>query len=93
LLFQLPRNCRVFTKLQPAVQWGWSEIFANKMVYLLETLVWAKTKDAQKKLPRHRPRLFAPDFMPQHSAPGEISKGAVVQTTDDVRAILARPRV
>lgn len=91
-MFQLPRDCRVFTKLQPAVQWGWGEILANKTVYLLETLVWMNTKDAQKKFPQHRPKLFTPDFMPQHSAPGEISNGAVIRTTEDIRDVLSKPR-
>ena len=91
-MFQLPQTCRLFTKLQPAVQWGWSEILANKMVYLLDTLVWMKTKDAQKKVPKNRPRIFMPDFMPQQSPEGEISKDAVVHTTDDIRALLEKPR-
>ena len=93
LLFQLPPNCRVFTKIQPAVQWGWSENLANKMVYLLETLVWMKTKDAQKKMPKNRPRMFRPDFMPPLSEPGEIAKDATVHDTDDIAEILARKRV
>lgn len=63
------------------------------MVWLLETLVWQKTKDATKKIPQHKPKLFTPDFMPNQSPPGEISKGAEVHTTDDIRAILDRARV
>lgn len=80
-------------KLQPAAQWGWGEIFENKIVYLLETLVWQKTKDASRKNPLHKPKLFTPEFMPQHSAPGEISKGVEVHTTDEIRDILSMPRV
>lgn len=77
--------------MQPALQWGWSEVLQNKMVYLLETLVWMKTKDAAKKPPRNQPKLFVPDFMPQPGS--EISKGVEVHTTDDIRDILAKPRV
>lgn len=51
-----------------------------------------KTKDAQKKIPQHRPTLFIPDFMPQKSAPGAINKGVEVHTTDDIRDILALKR-
>ena len=79
--------------MQPALQWGWSEVLANKMVYLLETLVWMKTKDAAKKPPRNQPVLFRPEFMPQQSPEGEISKGAEVHTTDEIDAILAKRRV
>ncbi|HRJ06866.1 MAG TPA: hypothetical protein PK911_04965 [Candidatus Saccharibacteria bacterium] len=52
-----------------------------------------KTKDAQKRVPMHRPKLFTPPFMPQHSAPGEMSKGAEAHTTDDIRNILEKKRV
>jgi len=51
-----------------------------------------KTKDAQKKLPRHRPKPFIPDFMPRQSAPGEINKGVEKHDVDDIKAILARKR-
>lgn len=78
----------------PAVQWGWSEILANKMVYYLETLVWQKTKDAQKKLPQHKPRPFVPDFMGgMKSDPADMSKGVEAHTTDEIGNILAMPRV
>lgn len=92
-MFQLPRSCRTFTVLAPAVQWGWGEILTNKMVYLLEILVWQKSKDAQKKMPRHKPKPFVPTFMPQVSEPGEIGNGAEAHTTDDIRDILSKPRV
>lgn len=78
--------------MQPALQWDWNEVLQNKMVYLLETLVWMKTKDASKKPPRNQPKLFVPDFMPNQGS-REISKDAEVHTTDDIRDILAKPRV
>ena len=78
----------MYSKVRPELQWGWQEIFLNRIMYHLDTLVWMKTKDAQKRVPLHRPKLFTPPFMPQQSAPGEISKGAVVHDTDDIAAIL-----
>ena len=87
LLFQLPRDCRVFTAISPANQWGWGEILTNKMTYLLEVLVWMKTKDAQRKAPQHKPKPFVPEFMG-----GEIGKDAEAHTTDDIKNILAMPR-
>lgn len=83
----------MFVAIQPALQWGWSEVLSNKMVYLLETLVWMKTKDASKKPPRNQPKLFVPDFMPKNAPESEISKGAEVHTTDEIADILAKPRV
>ena len=78
--------------MQPALQWGWSEVLQNKMVYLLETLVWMKTKDATKKPPRNQPKLFVPDFMPRQGS-SEISREAEVHTTDEIDAILAKRRI
>lgn len=83
----------MYTAVKPEAQWGWNEIFLNRIMYHLDTLVWMKTKDAQKKLPRHRPKLFTPNFMPQQSEPGAISQGAEVHETEDIRAILSRKRV
>lgn len=93
LMFQLPRSCRVFTVLHPAVQWGWGEVLTNKMVFLLETLVWMKTKDAQKKMPQNKPKFYVPDFMQAPPEESAINAGKEVHTTDDIRDILSRPRV
>lgn len=92
LLFQLPRQSRVYCKLHPANQWGWQEIFANKTNYLLEVLAWQKTKDAQKRVPTQAPKLFVPDFMKNMEATREINRDSVVQDVDNIKAILARPR-
>jgi len=92
LLFQLPRECRTYAKLAPASQWGWSEIMANKMVYLLETLVWMKTKDATKKPPQNRPKPFIPDFMAQPKTETDPNEAIEAHTTDDIKDILSRPR-
>jgi hypothetical protein len=96
LLFQLPRECRVYTALDPSAQWGWSEIFANKTNYLLELLVWQNgTPSTKGKLAAHKrkqPKPFMPDFMkPKQSS--EISKEADdTMTVDDVKSWLSVPR-
>lgn len=92
LLFQLPRTSRVFCKLQPANNWGWSEILANKANYLLEVLTWQNTKDAQKKNPRQQPKMFIPEFMQNVEATRAINQGAEKHTVDDIKDILNRPR-
>jgi len=92
-MFQLPRECRVFAAIQPGAQWGWNETLANKTNYLLELLVWMKTKDASKKVPRNKPKPFMPDFMKGTAPPSEINKEAEAQTTDDIRDILSKPRL
>lgn len=87
LLFQLPRECRVYRKVAPNAQWGWQEILANRANYFLETLIWMKTKDATKKIPRNRPTPFVPDFMG-----GNVAKDTEAHTVDEIKEILARPR-
>lgn len=86
-MFQLPRECRVFAKVNPASQWGWNEILQNKMVYALELLVWMKTKDAQKKSQPNRPVPFVPEFMQ-----AIVDKDAEAHTTEDIKNILSAPR-
>jgi hypothetical protein len=51
-----------------------------------------KTKDATKKPPKNRPKIFTPDFMPQPQD-GEAVKDTEAHTTDEIRDILAKPRV
>lgn len=92
LLFQLPTNCKTFVAIEPANQWGWQEILLNKIAYLLEVLVWQKSKDAQKKAPHHKPKLWLPDFMKKAQQKSEISKGAVSADVDTIKEILAKPR-
>jgi len=93
MLFQLPRECRVFTVLQPAVQWGWHEILLNRISFSLELLVWMKTKDAQRKIPQNKPKQFVPEFMANQVEKSEMNKGVEVHTTDELQSILDRPRV
>lgn len=88
-MFQLPRDCRLYRKLSPATEWGWSEILANKTTYLLELLLWQNSPRQKGKRKPPKPTPFTPDFM---KTPSEISKEAEVHTVDEIKAILARPR-
>lgn len=88
----MPHSCRVYTAFNPASQWGWSEILANKTNYFLETLIWMKTKDAQKKPYKNKPTIFVPDFMKRSSDKSPINKDSEAHTTDDIKSILALPR-
>ena len=63
------------------------------MTYLLEVLVWQNSKDAQKRAPQNKPKPFIPEFMGIAPEGSEISKGIEIHTTDDIRDILALPRV
>ena len=75
--------------MQPASQWGWNEVLLNKTNYLLDMLVWMKTKDAQKKQPQHKPKPFIPDFMPG----GQVAKESQAMDIDELKAILSAARV
>jgi hypothetical protein len=78
--------------LQPANQWGWSEVLLNKLNYLAEVLAWQNTKDAQKRAPRKAPKPFVPDFMKNVEETRKLNRDSVVQDVDNIKAILARPR-
>lgn len=95
LLFQLPRQCRVFSALQPANQWGWDEVFANKTNYLLEMILWQNSYNPKKKREHKasQPKPFVPDFLKQLSKPGVINDGTEKHTTEDIHNILLMPRV
>lgn len=82
----------MFCALSPANQWGWNEIFANKATYLLELLVWSKSKDATKRVPRNKPKPFVPDFLKRPVEPSLINKDSELHTVDEVRSILDMPR-
>lgn len=92
LMFQLPKQGRLFTKIQPANQWNWPEVLANKTNYLLEVIAWQKTKDAQKRHPQKAPKMFVPDFMINMEETRAINRGSEKRDIDDIKAILARPR-
>lgn len=95
MLFQLPRECRVFAAINPAAQWGWNEMFGNKTNYLLELLLWQNTpvKKGQKEAHnRRKPKPFIPDFMKGKQPESAINKGSEKHTVDDIKSILALPR-
>ena len=96
MLFQLPRECRVYAAITPAAQWGWMETLTNKSNYLLELLAWQNaTPNTKAKRARHmrdKPHLFVPPFLRELLPQSEINKGSVKRTVDDIKSILALPR-
>lgn len=98
MLYQLPRTSRVFKKIEPATEWGYEEIFLNKVVHLLETIVWQNStptkKAEQAKHKAQKPELFTPEFMKKHNTPADvgIKKDTVATDVDTVKELLARPR-
>lgn len=90
LLFQLPQGCRVYAAIEPATQWGFFENFQNRMVFLLETIVWQNGYDPKKKAlhKAKQPKLFVPDFLKR---PG-IDKDKVAADIDDIKVLLSRRR-
>lgn len=52
--------------------WDWTEMYLMQTAFSLRQLVWSKTKDAQKKIPKNAPQLVAPDFI--HKAIKEAEK-------------------
>lgn len=92
----LPRECRVFAAINPAAQWGWSEMFLNKVTYLLELKLWQDTpvkKSERAAHNRKKPKPFVPDFMQRPLDPeNEINKGVEQMSVDDVKSWLAVPR-
>lgn len=88
----------MFKKIEPATEWGYDEIFLNKIVHLLETIIWQNStpskKGEQAKHKLEKPQLFTPDFMkkPGKSDDEGIKKDTVATDVDTVKELLARPR-
>lgn len=94
-MFQLPRECRTFTAINPAAQWGWSEMFLNKVTYLLELKLWQDTpvkKGEKASHNRKKPKPFVPDFLKSKMPEAEINKETEKRTVDDIKSILSLPR-
>lgn len=95
-MFQLPRECRLFTAINPAAQWGWSESLANKTNYLLELLLWQNATPSKKgqiaKHKRDKPKPYVPPFMKPKQPEGDINKGSELRSVDDVKSLLDLPR-
>lgn len=81
--------------MQPATQWGWQEVFMNRIMYLLEVIVWQNatpTKKAEKaKHLAAKPEPYRPDWMPKREAEG-IKKDTVAADVDTIKDLLSRPR-
>jgi hypothetical protein len=92
LMFQLPRQGRLYVKLDGSNQWTWQEVLLNKLIYNVEILAWQNTKDATKKPPQNAPKLFVPEFMESIYGARAVSKEAAAQDVDDIKNILSRPR-
>ena len=84
----------MFKKIEPATEWGYSEIFMNKMVWLLETLVWQKAFDPKKKAAHlaAKPKLFTPEFMQKAMANEGIKKDTQAADIDTIKDLLSKPR-
>lgn len=95
-MFQLPRECRTYAAVNPAAQWGWAEVLANKTNYLLEVLIWQngtpQKKGALERHKRNKPKPFIPEFMKSPTPAAEINKEAETMTVDDVKSWLSVPR-
>lgn len=66
----------------------------NKMVFLLETLVWQKAFNPKQKAQHAatKPKLFVPDFMKKAMDNEGIKKDTVALDVDEVKELLARRR-
>lgn len=82
--------------LQPATEWGWHEVFLNKIVYLLEVIVWQNATPSKKgEKAKHmamKPELFRPDFMPKQPGATEANRDLVAADVDTIKDLLSRPR-
>lgn len=81
--------------LQPATQWGWNEVFNNRIVYLLETIIWQNATPSKKgekaKHQAQKPQPFRPEWMPKQNDSG-IKKDTVAADVDTIKDLLSRPR-
>lgn len=102
LLWQLPKESRFINALDPAASWGWNDLFLMQMNQSLRWLVWAKTKDAQSKVPKSVPELVAPDFILNAIREAEkkrdqakerkLTPNARIMTIDELDEYLKKPR-
>lgn len=95
-MFQLPRDCRTYSAIDPAMQWGWSEILANKTNYLLETIIWQNaTPQTKGKVAAHKakqPKPFVPDFLKKAVQKSSSKGSGTDMTVDDVKSWLNNKR-
>lgn len=81
--------------MQPATQWGWNEVFNNRIVYLLETIIWQNATPSKKgekaKHLSQKPQPFRPEWMPKTNDSG-IKKDTIAADVDTIKDLLSRPR-
>lgn len=85
----------MFAAINPAAQWGWAEMFANKTNYLLELKLWQDTpvkKGERAAHNRRKPKPYVPDFMKAEQPQSDINKDSDKHTISDIKSILAQPR-
>lgn len=85
----------MFAAINPAAQWSWMEMFANKTNYLLELKLWQDTpvkKGEKAAHNRRKPKPYVPEFMKGEQPVSEINKETEKHTVDDIKSILALPR-
>lgn len=106
LALQLPRTSRYITKIDPTIAWGWPELFAMIQTHSLRQLVWSKTKDAAKKVPKNPPQMIGPQYIldamkqaeKMAERGGRLGKhkhtpdARVFATTEELDAYLKKPR-
>lgn len=82
--------------LQPATQWGWQEVFLNRVMYLLEVIVWQNATPSKKgEKARHmalKPEPYRPPWMPKRQAQSDIKKDTIAADVDTIKDLLSRPR-
>lgn len=85
----------MFAAINPAAQWGWAEMFANKTNYLLELALWQNTQVKKGERAAHnrkKPKPYVPDFLKAKQPESEINKETEKRTVDDIKSILSLPR-
>jgi hypothetical protein len=90
LMYLLPKTCRLFTIINPAVQWGWREVLQNKANHQLDVLIWQNANEGVKK---HKQSAYPQPFVPEFMRGLQSAPDAEKHTVDDIKAILAKPRV
>lgn len=66
-------------------------MFLNIVAHKLDTLVWMKTKDAQKKVPQEQPKLTWPSFL-EHLFKPKNKAEVQAHDVDDIKLLLSKPR-
>jgi hypothetical protein len=102
LAFQMPKESRYVSKLDPSIQWSWQDSYLMFMSYSLRQLVWVKSKDSQRKPPRNAPELMGPQFILKAMKDAEKNTkqlgsrkhipDAQTMTSDELDRILKKPR-